>query len=391
MQRHDYDLIVVGGGIVGLSTALSLAAFGLKLALIDNNSLDTNAIIPNGRVYAINQTSRRLWENLDVWPLFEPEDLAPYQKMHIWDASNHAHIDFDSRLVSGSELGFIMSDTAIKKALLQKIQQSHNIDIFQQQTVETVCSNESRVCITNKQNSWEANTLLIADGAESPLRNKLQVPLTSWFYHHHAITATVTIEKPHKQTAWQVFNPDGPLAFLPLKNPNQCSIVWSTSPKRAQHLKEVDDLFFNQALNESFGHTLGKISIAGSRHTFPLVMRQAKQYAGQNWALLGDAAHTIHPLAGLGLNMGLADVSLIVSLIQTGKKPHFTKKMLGAYQRERKSAVWQAIALVSAIKTLFGNPMPPIHLARGLGLRLCNQLTPLKRLFIEYANGQSDY
>lgn len=392
MQHYDYDIIVVGGGIVGLSAALSLASCSLKLALIDSNSLDINTIVPNGRVYAINQSSRRLWESLGVWSFFQPEDLSPYQKMHIWDARQAAHIDFDARLVSGAELGFIMAESAIKKALLEKIQQLHkNIEIFQQQTVETVLSNESRISIQNSHYSWEANTLLIADGAESPLRNKLQVPLTSWPYHHHAITATVTTEKPHQQTAWQVFNSDGPLAFLPLKNPNQCSIVWSTSIKRAQQLKEADEISFNQALTEAFGHTLGRTSIISPRHSFPLVMRHAKQYAGNNWVLLGDAAHTIHPLAGLGLNMGLADVALSLSLLKVAKKPHFTKKMRGAYQRERKYAVWQAIALVSAIKTLFANPMPPIPIVRGLGLKLCNHLTPLKRLFIEYANGQSDF
>jgi 2-octaprenylphenol hydroxylase len=390
LQQHDYDIIIVGAGVVGLTAALSLASFPLKIALIDSNPLDDKALTnsPNTRVYAINQSSKALWETLGVWPLLQVDALAPYQKMFIWDAANQAHIDFDARLVGQPELGFILAEIAIKKALLQKIQEiGANIDLFPEQKIADVFFNEKRIGIKNPHNSWEADTLLIADGALSPLRQKLKVPLTSWPYHHHAITATIHTERPHSQTAWQVFNPDGPLALLPLKDPHQCSIVWSTNPKHAQQLIDADENFFNQALNKAFGQRLGNLSLRSPRQSFPLIMRHAKQYAGPNWLLLGDAAHTIHPLAGLGLNMGLADVACAASLLKTGRTPQFNKKMLSAYQRERKSDVWQALAIVSSLKTLFANPLPPIPIIRGLGLKLCNHLTPLKRLFIEYANG----
>ena len=235
---------------------------------------------------------------------------------------------------------------------------------------------------------WKGRFLVIADGGESPTRKLLNIPVTTWPYHQHALIATVRTEKNHQQTAWQVFNPDGPLAFLPLVDPHYCSIVWSTRPDRALHLADMSEASFNQALTQAFAQKLGQASLASPRFHFPLMMRHSTRYAGNNWLLAGDAAHTIHPLAGLGLNMGLADIAACLNALDSSGKAEFTRKALGAWQRERKYAVWQAITFIEGLKTLFANPLPPVVSLRGLGLGLCDRLTPLKRLFIEQAAGR---
>ena len=149
----------------------------------------------------------------------------------------------------------------------------------------------------------------------------------------------------------------------------------------------LSDESFSEALTDAFTAKLGACEVLGKRHQFPLTMRHTKQYSSSNWLLMGDAAHTIHPLAGLGLNVGLADLSSWLTHLDTNPQHAWSNKTLGAYQRERKHAVWQTIALMGGLKTLFANPLPPLTVLRGLGLRACNHLSPLKRLFIEHAAG----
>ena len=214
----------------------------------------------------------------------------------------------------------------------------------------------------------------------------LNVPITTWPYHQQAIVATIGTEKPHQETAYQVFNTHGPLAFLPLTDSHQCSIVWSTSTAHAQALMVLSDDDFATELTAAFSEKLGRCAVLSRRQQFPLHMRHVERYSGTNWLIMGDAAHTIHPLAGLGLNVGLADLNAWLTNIDAAKSKRWSSKMLGAYQRQRKSAVWQTIAMMSGLKTMFSNPTRPFVTLRGLGLNACNQLSPLKRLFIEHAS-----
>jgi 2-octaprenylphenol hydroxylase len=251
------------------------------------------------------------------------------------------------------------------------------------------CS-ENEVALVQGDERWLGKLLLIADGAHSPARQILQVAMTQWSYEQHALVAVVQVEKPHKSTAYQVFQPDGPLAFLPLPESHKCSIVWSTSPERAQSLMAMDDKTFNAELTRTFAAKLGDVAVEGMRYQFPLKMRHVQQYAGNRWLLLGDAAHTIHPLAGLGLNLGLADVANWLEQLDASSRTLVSKKMLGAYQRSRKAAVWQTIVLMEGFKRLFSYQAFPLVSLRAFGLRLCNHSGLLKRLFIQHASGSSE-
>ncbi|WP_058534346.1 FAD-dependent oxidoreductase [Legionella saoudiensis] len=383
----QFNVLIIGGGIVGLTAALAMAQRGYTVAVIDAGSLKADTSKTDLRVYAINQASQTLLQQLGAWQHLEQSRLSPYRQMYVWDSVNGAHIEFDSRCVASSYLGTIIEESVLKQALLQEVTQYSTIHLFPGCCVDVVQEDAQGIKVCSQQRSWEGQLLMVADGANSPTRQKLKVALTTWPYQQQAIVATVGVENAHQHTAYQVFNPDGPLAFLPLANPNECSIVWSIESKRAKKLMECIDEHFNEELTKAFAKKLGAVHLISARHQFPLQMRHVKQYSGARWLLLGDAAHTIHPLAGLGLNMGLADINSWLHRLQAVQGNLVSKKALGAYQRERKHAVWQTIALMEGFKRLFSNSFVPMVALRGLGLDFCNSFMPLKRLFIQHARG----
>lgn len=381
----NHDVLIVGGGVVGLSAALAMHQRGFSVALLDAGVLQVNATDISPRVYAINQASQRLLQQLNVWERLDTHRVSAYQHMHVWDAVNQAHIDFDSRLIAADRLGSMIDEANLRHGLLQEIAQCE-IPLFANSRITAVQIMPESIEISNAQQTWSTKLLIVADGALSPIRELLQVSITTWPYDQHALVATVQTEQPHQKTAYQIFTPQGPLAFLPLTDPHQCSIVWSSAPHLTQERMALSDLEFNQQLTAAFEAHLGQVALTTQRVQFPLHMRHVKQYTGPRWLLMGDAAHTIHPLAGLGLNVGLADLAAWLALIDENKRRFYSKKILGAYQRERKFAVWQTIALMEGLKALFLNSTPPVAALRGLGLKVCNQLTLLKRLFVERAS-----
>jgi 2-octaprenylphenol hydroxylase len=380
------DILVIGGGIVGLSTALAMRQRGFSVLLLDAGALNLSST--HNRVYALNHASISLLKSLAVWDKMDLTTLSPYRGMHVWDGSNHAAIDFDTRLLGKSELGFIVEEHDLQKVLLQQCH-AEGVVLSANSRVQTLTIEPDAIIVHGERHYWTTNFLIISDGANSPTRTQLNIPMTTWPYHHHAIVATVKNEHAHQNTAYQVFHPDGPLAFLPLTSPHSCSIVWSTSPSKASTLMQLTDDAFNDALTDAFEHQLGKSCLISSRHSFPLHMRHVHQYVDKRWLLMGDAAHTIHPLAGLGLNVGLADLQAWLTLLDKSTTRTITTRTLSTYQRQRKHAVWQTIALMEGLKLLFANPLTPITTLRGIGMQIINDMSFLKRLFMEYAAGET--
>lgn len=383
----SFDVLIIGGGVVGLAAALAMAQRHHSVALIDAAAFDIDDSQPDLRVYAINHASQTLMEKLGAWPMLDKKRLAPYEHMHVWDAASQACIDFDSRLIASSELGTIIEESQLRKALLACLSHYSEVTLFAGQRISNVSCEKDWVTIASEQQSWQGRLLIAADGKGSPARDLLKCTMTTWSYHQQALVARVKTEKTHEKTAWQIFNPDGPLAFLPLADSHECSIVWSTTVNKVNHLMALPAEEFNQQLTQAFAARLGQAELLSTRHQFPLQMRHTQQYAGNNWLLMGDAAHTIHPLAGLGLNVGMADLAALLQLMDEEPNQLPDKRVLQAYQRQRKYEVWQTIAMMDSLKLLFANPLPPFALLRKYGLNFCNMLPFIKRFFIEQAAG----
>lgn len=373
--------------MLGLRRLLRWQYVVFSVVVLDAGQLEIVQLKKNARVYAINTASEQLFKTLGIWDLVPEAALSPYQGMHIWDATNHAEIAFQARDLASASLGYIIEESVLRVALLQRAEALGVRLISDARVLDCIETENGMRLVTEDKRVWEARFSMIADGANSKTRDLLNVPVTSWSYHHDALVATVQTEKPHQKIAYQIFSSDGPLAFLPLSHAHQCSIVWSHPPEKIKALMQLDQVAFEAALDKAFSGKLGQVRLLSQRVSFPLRMRHVEQYTGASWMLLGDAAHTIHPLAGLGLNVGLADLKAWMKLLDAeGSKP-YSSRMLAAYQRERKHAVWFVIMLMQSIKSVFGWSVAPVQFIRGMGMRILNQVSPLKRMLITYAAG----
>lgn len=394
-NMYSYDITIVGSGIVGATAALALASHtALKILVIEAKPLSFNQDPAqyDHRVSAISLASKTIFQNLNCWEAIKTKRISPYTQMHVWDATGDGEIHFDSQAVGEPVLGHIIEDSVIRYSLQKQFPLYENIDFLCPLQINTLT--EKADCIeftTQDQKTLQTKLLVAADGAESWVREQAGISCENRDYAHTAIVATVTTALPHQATAWQRFLPTGPLAFLPLTDPYRSSIVWSAEPDYAIHLLSLDDASFCQTLCAEFFNKLGDITAATLRHHFPLRMRHAKQYVRSRLALIGDAAHTIHPLAGQGLNLGLLDaVTLAEVIIDAYKKNRdfASLPVLRRYERWRKSETLAMLTLVAGLKQLFGSHKKSLQQIRNRGLTLTDRLPLIKNLLINYALGK---
>jgi len=404
MQK--FDVLIIGGGMVGLTTALAIRKKSqLSVAIVDTQPLTEITAQADVRVSAINAVSQQLFNNLDVWHDIKAMRCQPYEQMHIWDKAGYGHIDFNLNDLSPREnngqLGWIIENSIIRQALWQKAEQDSGICFFTQEKLTNISMGESEVFVSFvNQAPIIAKLVVGADGARSWVREQMKIPLTFRDYDHHAIVATISTPQGHQNTAWQVFLETGPLAFLPLsvksaEKADTCSIVWSTSPEEAKRLTQLSPVDFAKELSVAADGKLGNLSLLSERYTFPLTMRYAQNFIKDRVVLVGDAAHTIHPLAGQGVNLGLLDAaSLAETLTQNIEQQPITSSeqwlsaiALKQYQRWRKTEAAEMITAMETIKQTFTPQQAPLKFLRGLGMSLINQISPLKRLMIKQALG----
>jgi 2-octaprenylphenol hydroxylase len=388
---QTFDVAIVGGGMVGLATAIGLAEANLNVVVIDAGSTQAPSGEPKLRVSAINKASQQLLTNLGAWQYLDHSRVSPYQKMQVWDKDGMGKIEFDAHSISENHLGAIIENDAISFALAKRVSELSNITYIEQQKLQRIAFGEREAWLTLENGDNISAALVIgADGANSWVRQQCQIPLTFWDYGHHAIVATVRTELSHDATARQAFLPDGPLAMLPLYDDNLCSIVWSTSPQHAEQLLAADDQTFGKALTAALDSRLGVCEVVSERHAFPLRMRYARHFARHRLVLAGDAAHTIHPLAGQGVNLGFLDAA---SIIQTVAELHEQGKDIGDYrhlralERWRKADAMEMIATMEGFKRLFAGRNPLKKVIRDIGLSLVDNVAGLKTVFIRQAMG----
>lgn len=385
-MSYDVDYLVIGGGIVGLCAATALRMRGFSVAVLEASGLSQATPDATQRIYAINHASQALLQNLEVWALIPFSCQVAYQRMCIWDSAQQASIDFDARMIARDRLGVMLEEFPLKSALLQRVKDL-DIRCVSDWKTKAIDIQASAIHLYSYDEHWCAQTLIVADGAHSYTRELLGVETITWSYHQQAIVAKVAVEQPHQCTAYQIFSAQGPLAFLPMANSHECGIVWSTSTENAECLLQMSSDEFEQQLMQVFQHRLGQVKLRSPRKMFPLHMQHVKQYTGPRWVIMGDAAHTIHPMAGLGLNIGLEDINQWLNLIPPQSKRMPTGQQLKYYQRQRKHALWQMIAFLQGLHILFGRTDLPSRLLRGVGLMVCDRLSVVKRALIEHAIG----
>lgn len=370
-------LCIIGAGIVGLTNAVAMAKLGYTVNLIDGKSVTPGKPSHPARVYALNQASQQLLIDLDVWP---GDQAAPYQRMHVWDGKSQADIHFDCRDLGVNALGHIVAETDLKNRLIEQVRGLGNITLFENSLVDSIKDSPNQAKLTLAGGDSITSTLvMIADGPNSPMRQHLNIPMHQWAYQQTAFIATVKTDKPHEQCARQVFHPDGILAFLPLQAQNECAIVWSCRQDKADELKNKPESAWDEALTMAIEARLGSIHLTSEPQSYPLNLKHVKCYHGDHWIIMGDAAHSIHPMAGLGLNLGLADVSCWRQLLQNKTGTEYSKRILSQYQRQRKAAIWPVIALLQGLKALFNTEHKAYQFARQQGLTCFNQSPWLKR------------
>ena len=394
IQTHSQvDVVVAGAGMSGATLACALTTAGLRVAVIESRKAPTwNSKEYDLRVSAINLASENILATVGVWLGIQRKRVSLFHQIETWDESSLGKISFDAADAGLSHLGHIIENTVMTAALHEKLGQLGVINLHYGTSVDQWTTDDGQVMVTtDKGQVIESRLLVGADGALSHVRETAGIGLRKRPYRHTAIVANVTTEKSHHQTARQRFLSTGPLAFLPLAD-GRSSIVWSADSCLVEKLAESSDDSFRKQLATAFGDRLGTIDSVSRRLSFPLVRRHADQYIDKRVALIGDAAHTVHPLAGLGANQGIADAAtlgeVLIDSVNRGRDIG-GQQTLRRYERWRRGENQLVLDTLDGLYHLFGTTHPLVTSLRGLGLNLTDRVRPIKNVFLRRATGLS--
>lgn len=395
----SYDLIVVGAGLAGATLACALAgspgAESLRIAVLESGvePVQFTGAEFDPRVVSLTLASQRLLDDIGVWKRISAQRVSRYFDMRVWDGEGTAAIHFSSAEAQVSHLGHIVENSVAVRALRQQLLSLPQVNLIQSARVvalEPPTSVQKLVTITlaNAQ-VLQAPLVIAADGARSSVCELAGFETREWDYGQQAIVTTVRTENSHEYTAWQRFMSTGPLAFLPLNrvaDEHYCSIVWSADTELAQTLMQLNDANFCTRLGAAFEHRLGAIEGVAERFCIPLRQRHAREYIQPGIVLVGDAAHNIHPLAGQGINLGLADVSVLVAELARALRrdlPLNDLSILRRYQRQRKTENLTMMGAMEGFKRLFASRSLAVISARNLGIQTLDSLPLLKRYIVQ--------
>jgi 2-octaprenyl-6-methoxyphenol hydroxylase len=387
----DVELLIAGGGLTGLLLAVACAGAGLRVAVVDRQ--DPAAALGaafDGRTSAIAYGSHNVLEGIGLWPGVAA-DAEPILEIRIADNESPLCLHYDHReLGTGTPLGYIVENRVLRRALIERIRSIPNLVFIAPLAVRSVSASPlAATALLSDGREIRGRLIAAADGQQSPLRRTAGIRTLEWQYGQTGIVTTVWHQRPHHGVAVEHFLPAGPFAILPMTD-NRSSIVWTERAELAPRLISLSDAAFAEELAARFGDYLGAIEPIGPRWTYPLALLLAERYVAPRLALVGEAAHVIHPIAGQGLNLGIRDIAVLAELVIDARRLGLDigdEALLAQYQRWRRFDALALAAVTDGLNRLFSNTLAPLQLARDLGLAAVNRLPPLKRLLMRDAMG----
>ena len=384
------DVLVVGGGLVGGPMACALAEAGLTVAAVEMG--DPNEALSagfDGRASAVALSSRRLLEGVGIWDKVKSE-AAPILDIRVSEGESRLFLHYDHREVGDEPLGHMVENRFIRRGTLERIQEIPNIQLLAPMRITKLERGPGLVDATLADGRHiRAPLVVAADGRFSRLREDAGIRITQWSYRQWGIVCTVAHDRPHQNVAHERFLPSGPFAILPLPG-NRSSIVWTERDDVAKATLKLNDQDFAEELAMRFGDFMGNTEVVGPRWSYPLSLQYAHTSVAHRLALVGDAAHAMHPIAGQGLNMGWRDVAALAEVLADSRRLGLdlgAPDVLERYERWRRFDNTLMLAMTDALNRLFSNDLAPIRLARDTGLAIVNRIPPLKKVFMQHAMG----
>ncbi|KHQ52654.1 FAD-dependent monooxygenase [Mameliella alba] len=395
LRRMEHDLIIVGGGLNGPALALAAAQAGLSSCVVDALPLDTREAEDfDGRSYALARSSQRMLDRLGIWRALadhaQPMNEIKVSDGRVGDAGVFLGLHFDSAEIEDGPMGYMIEDRYLRRALLAALAGSELIEHRAESIVTAQDVTPEGAAVTLADGTVLRGRLIVgADGQKSGVARRAGIRRMGWSYGQTALVCAISHEEPHHGVAHQLFLPAGPLAILPLTG-NRSSIVWSETDARAKAINALLDEEYLQVLRPRFGDFLGEISLAGARFTYPLTLSLARAFVADRVALVGDAAHRMHPIAGQGLNAGLRDVAVLAHVITHAARRGediAAPGVLDRYTQWRRFDTAMLAASTDLFNRLFSNDNPLLRAARDIGMAAINAAPGLRRGFIREAAG----
>lgn len=389
MDKQHYDVIVVGGGLVGMACALSLSQQDISVALIESKSspkaIESQAAVWDSRIYAITPANVQWLQGLGVWSRVDAERVCAITKMRVFGEAEVSELQFDAGDANIQQLGLIVESQQLEKALLAALNDS-NVDLLTGAQPSAVTCGDYEAYIRWNDQDISAQLLVAADGSQSWLRRQAEIAVTLHDYQQMGVVANFETERAHHQTAYQWFSELGVLAWLPLPG-NRISIVWSTEESFAQELVSMNADVLCEMVSKQGGNILGKLRLLTPARAFPLKEQTAEALVRANIALVGDAAHTIHPLAGQGVNLGFRDVQCLVEALSHRRQQQSLgdQMLLRRYERARKTDMMAMQFVTRGLSELFSQDHPVVRKLRNWGLNFTNRQTIAKKYLTRQA------
>ncbi|WP_164503498.1 UbiH/UbiF/VisC/COQ6 family ubiquinone biosynthesis hydroxylase [Pleionea sediminis] len=394
-MAKKFDVIINGGGLVGLTFA-NLLSDRLKVAIVDPALMSSVSQLDESspymqRVSAISPRSINILESVGAWQCLPQSRISPYQYMKVWDENGSSRLSFSAQDVVAPNLGCIVENNWLRAALYDALKVSRSQFNVITSPIEFVERSEQSIrCRFEDGLQLDASLLVGAEGALSKTREWFEFSTSVHDYEQVAVVANIKTENDHELTAWQRFLETGPIAYLPLADRHMCSIVWSVTREFAENFKSVDQITQSKQIAAALDHQLGQVELVSDTECFPLIARHAEQYVQSRVALIGDAAHTIHPLAGQGVNLGFADAQSLanqVNLAAHKQRDIGATFCLRPYERERKSDNHLTQKAMTALNWIYRSKSPLTILARNFGVSCIDSMSGLKRLLANQAMG----